>query len=253
MNEQIINNLALGKLDLALEEAKSNGYHDLAQKIDASLLKTKESHLNHYEKPNGRIAGAQLANGWGLDGRQICALEHVKALNADNLLDIGCADGSFIFNCLHNGAIQTSVGVDAWKEGIDWATKFGNKTFPSRTLWFQGLFETCTEQLLTLNPFKAIHVGEVLEHVLNPVDILKAAKNLLASGGGIVVTVPIKRPPITTQEKEILTSGEVNEHIRYIDFIALQNYAKECNLRIVRVQQEGTSWVNLIATLQKID
>ena len=252
MDEKIINNLAIGKLELALEEAKTKGYYELAEKIEKSLLKDKDSYLDHYEKPNGRTAGAQLKNGWGLDKRQSGTLAHLQALKADNLLDIGCADGTFIFNCLHKGVIKTAVGIDAWKEGIEWAMQFGHKNFLGQTQWFQGLFEVYVDYLHnTLLPFKAIHMGEVLEHVLNPIEILKAAKKLLTNDGGIIVTVPIKRPPITVKEKEILISGKVNEHIRYIDSSILHEYAKECDLKIVKEQNEGTFWINLIATLQK--
>ena len=38
--------LALGKLDLALEEAKKNGFDELAKKIESSLLKDKNSECN---------------------------------------------------------------------------------------------------------------------------------------------------------------------------------------------------------------
>ena len=249
--ENIVNEyLALGKLDLALEEAKKNGFNELAKKIESSLLKDKNSYLKHYEQNNNRVPGAQVTAGWGLDGRQSCALSHIVELSADSLLDIGCADGSFIFNCLHKNVIKQGVGVDAWKEGIAWAKQFGTTNFSSRSLFFQGLFEEHSDYLLTsLFPFKAIHIGEVLEHVLDPINILAKAKTLLRSDGGIVVTVPVKRPPLTQHEKAILTSGDVNEHMRYIDLDTLEKYADTCGLKIIKKQYDGNHWVNLIATL----
>lgn len=271
MNEEKIVNeyLALGKLDLALEEAKKSGLEELSNKIEASLLKNRDDYFNHYAKANNRIPGAQIKAGWGLDSRQSCAFEHVKELSSDNLLDIGCADGSFIFNCLYKNIIKMGVGVDVWKEGILWAKNFGDTSFPSQTLFFQGLFEEYSDYSRTdigylkdfttkkevtlysaLPPFTAIHIGEVLEHVLDPIAILKKAKTLLHPTGGIVITVPVKRPPLTQQEKNILISGDVNEHIRYIDISALKVYASECGLKIAKEQYEGSHWVNLIVTLK---
>jgi 2-polyprenyl-3-methyl-5-hydroxy-6-metoxy-1,4-benzoquinol methylase len=245
--------LADGDVKQAIEAAKAIGRDDIADKIRQSIqfIESPDAYREYYKQDwegiEHRIPGGQIIQGWGLDERQSEAKEQVAALGK-TLLDIGCADGTFIFNLLHDNTIWYAEGIDPWLSGIRWAQDFAVKNFYGKTVWHQGVFE----DLWPYESFDAVHLGEILEHVPDPIHILDRAVRCLANKkSGIVVTVPVKRPPLSPEEFQLLLSGGVNQHVRYVDEAALAKFADQCGLEITHKKQVGNVWINLVATLQK--
>lgn len=256
-NEIINDYLALGKIQEAIMLANANGYAALAQHISnsVSFLNNKKEYAEYYSSSwssdahDYRIAGAQISsNGLNLDGRQTLALKMIKNCNPTTLLDLGCADGTFIFNCLHRDVCVRAVGVDPWIEGINWARDYAHKNFPNKTQWACGLFEDYSSPE---EKYDCVHAGEVLEHVIDPVAIIQHAVSLMKPNGSLVVTVPTHRPPINEHERKILTTASVNQHVRHINLDVLNAYAESAGLEIVEHQTDGFGWVNLVARLSK--
>ncbi len=244
--DQIISLFGNGQVKDAIMPAKSNGFKDLAEKFEKAIshINDQRAYLDHYTKNNGRIAGAQIQNNGGPDFRQITAMNHLKALNAETLLDIGCADGSFCIFCLKNDIVKSVVGIDPWLEGISWAAEYFTKNSLSGN-FIHAIFEDVN---LGKYSFDAVHLGEILEHVINPVEILLRLRRYPLKG--IVVTVPTERPPITPEEKVVLSDGRVAEHVRLISIQHLEGYCEKAGFEIVRSETIGFGWVNLIATLK---
>jgi hypothetical protein len=243
--EQVINIFGSGDVPCALKLAEFYGYADLYENFKKAVEHVSDLILyhDHYRQNNGRIPGAQIEGNGGPDSRQRVALNHLKDLGAFNLLDIGCADGSFCFFSLKEHIVNSAIGIDPWEEGIAWAKRYALSTQVDAQ-FIRGLFEDIP--LDDLN-FDAIHLGEILEHVIDPVAILRSLRKFHPKG--IVITVPIERPPVTQDEKALLTNGQVAEHVRLFTPELLLDCCKKSGFELYKSDILGSGWVNLIATI----
>ncbi|KKU08919.1 MAG: hypothetical protein UX13_C0054G0001, partial [Candidatus Woesebacteria bacterium GW2011_GWB1_45_5] len=108
-------------------------------------------------------------------------LEPVKG----KILDIGCADGMFSKVIFDKTKAKELIGMDVLASSINWAEKHWAKSKGMK--FFVGdahnlKFESGT--------FDAVVALEVLEHVENPVEVLKEIKRTLKKGGYGVFLVP---------------------------------------------------------------
>lgn len=104
------------------------------------------------------------------------------------ILDFGCAHGSYAVN-MANQTGRQFVGVDIDKHSIAWCEK--NKATRATTpelLTFRLGDETV--DLSDLEPFDLLWMGEVLEHVINPHEVLDALERWVKPGGIVLMTVP---------------------------------------------------------------
>jgi len=237
---------AEGHIWTALEICRNNNFDDLLTNFNSSvqLLYDIEAYKTHYQKDNERIPGAQQFP----DSRQLLAMSKVAKLSPKCMLDIGCADGSFAFFCLQDKAVPKVIGIDPWVEGINYAN---NKSFESDydTIFIQGVVEDINVQ--TLN-YDVVHLGEVLEHVINPSAILKS---IYRENVRIVTTVPISRPQLSQKEIEITISGDPAEHVRVYTEESLDELFSEVNMKPLSHDITGSSsfngkpvgWVNLVS------
>ena len=106
----------------------------------------------------------------------VSCLEHARGTS---LLDMPCGDGSL------TAALATRfnrvVGVDASSEHL----KLAQKNLPTASL-----HEALIEDFETDERFDTITMLNILEHVVDPVGVLKKAASLLADGGIMLVHVP---------------------------------------------------------------
>ena len=250
-NQIVTQFLALGHIDQAIQEAKHSGLNTLASNIEKSVSGLKDPgdyyqfYKQDWEGVEKRIPGMQVIEGWGLDERQRGAAQMIQELNARSILDVGCSDGSFIFGLLNEKIVDRGHGVDPWINGIKWAMNHSAARHQGRATFTQGVFEDA----IVPGTFDVAHFGEILEHVIDPVPLLKKAKEHLNPNGGIVITVPVERPPLSDEEYQKLTSGELNQHVRYVNEQALEGFASRAGLSLKKSVRLGTSWVNLIALL----
>lgn len=107
------------------------------------------------------------------------AIEHLPG-DTRTLLDIGCADGRFVH-------AVARLGVDAM--GIDHSERLvreGNARYGG-----SRLHRTSIEQLMSLGrTFDVVTMFEVIEHVVDPLALLKIARPLVRPGGAIIVSTP---------------------------------------------------------------
>lgn len=244
--DQIINIFGNGQVYDAIFLAKSNGFLTLAANFEKAIkhIEDTKEYSKHYMKNNGRVAGAQVMGVGGPDFRQMKAMSHIQELGAKTLLDIGCADGSFCIFCLKNKLVENVIGIDPWIEGILWADEY----FKKQNL--NGTFINAVLEDVNLDDyqFDVVHLGEILEHVIDPVEVLKKPRKYDLKG--IVITVPTERPPVTVDEKILLTDGRVAEHVRLISIEHLQDYCERSGFYISKSDTQGFGWVNLIATIK---
>ena len=101
-----------------------------------------------------------------------------------NILDIGCADGTFTNVILEKSKADKIVGIDVLKESVNWA----NKHWKSKRLIFK--VGDAHKLKFKESTFDAAFALEVLEHVFEPIRVLREVKRVLKKGGYAVFLVP---------------------------------------------------------------
>lgn len=117
------------------------------------------------------------------------------------LLDVGCGEG-FALAAFHEegwsvaGIDHSRAGVEAMNPQIAAHVEQGN------------LFELLDRRIAADERFDLLWLGNVLEHVLDPVALLNALRRVLAPGGLLVVVVPNDG---SDYHEELFAEGHVNE------------------------------------------
>ncbi len=106
----------------------------------------------------------------------VSCLEHAQG---NSLLDLACGDG--LMTSMLAEHFETVVGVDASGPHIVEA---------KRRLPRARFFECLIEDFETDEKFDAVLLLDILEHVIDPVAVLRKAANFLNQGGTLIVHVP---------------------------------------------------------------
>ena len=209
-------------------------------------LTNVEANRSHYSAGNGRVPGWQITVAKGvLDARQCAILREIPT--GSTVLDLGCADGSFLILARAAGTIGCGHGVDLWAEGIAWGNHY------CATIGYDVRLICMDIAGYLWAPVDVVVLGEVLEHAPSPVVLLNTAANHLLPGGRCIITVPVSRPPYTPDEL-LRLQHEPDEHIHQYgaDGHQLRKQCLEAGLRVTKAFLLGQGWVNLIAVAEPI-
>lgn len=101
------------------------------------------------------------------------------------VLDIGCADGMFTKVVLEKTRAKKITGIDVVRTSVNWAKKHWKK---NRRMSFRvGDAETLD---FPKEKFDAVYSLEMLEHVHDPLTVLKEIRRVMKKGGYGVFLVP---------------------------------------------------------------
>ena len=192
------------------------------------ILNNQQDNWDHYKQNNNRVPGEQITKNWGIDQRQKAIMMMIPTNGT--ILDLGTADGSLLILLYKQGYVINGIGIDLWEDGIKWGQQYC-KNLPI-TLSVGAVEHYKGEQA------DYVILGEVLEHVIDPVEVLKVAR---ANGKSVIITVPIARPPITEKEKETL-----DEHVRQYTLETLTTDCEAVGLKVQEAVQVGQGWVSLV-------
>lgn len=101
------------------------------------------------------------------------------------ILDIGCNDGTFSSVILNKSGAKKLIGIDVIKKTVDWANKHWKK---NKKMQFR--VADAHKLPFKADTFDAVFALEVLEHVFNPVKVLKDVKRVMKKGAYAVFLVP---------------------------------------------------------------
>ena len=106
-----------------------------------------------------------------------------KYVNGGNFLEIGCATGAMLYQLQQNGFNVTGVEIS------EFAAKTGKEKYGINIINSSFSSELIKNELTT-NYFDVIYMGDVLEHIANPLEALQNMNLLLKKGGYLFVDVP---------------------------------------------------------------
>jgi ubiquinone/menaquinone biosynthesis C-methylase UbiE len=104
---------------------------------------------------------------------------------AEKVLDVGCADGMFSKVIFDGTKAEKFIGIDVIKTSVDWAKKHWKKN--NKMKFAVG---DAHELKYKRDYFDAVFIMEVLEHVEDPVKVLREVKRILKKGGYGIFLVP---------------------------------------------------------------
>lgn len=143
----------------------------------------------------GNIYGGKYYNAWGVqhDAERVLALKKatfrqhvfsaVKLRPGARVLDCGAAFGTLMTAAQEMG--WEPYGIELAAEA---AAKIAERFGPERV--FSGPFEQAAFPQLGAAAFDAVFMCDFIEHVRDPVAVLKKAASLLRPGGSLVLTTP---------------------------------------------------------------
>lgn len=147
------------------------------------------------------------------------------------ILDVGSGPGFFLLHGKNRG--WATKGIEPSKKAAVYSRKLGLDII-------NDFFSEDTAKML--GRFDAVNMSEVLEHIPNPVSLLKLVHGLLNDGGLLSITVPNDFNPfqLILRDHQGYKPWWVAppHHINYFDFISLRKLLEHCGFETVH--QEST-------------
>jgi len=146
-------------------------------------------------------------------------------------LDVGCGEG-FVLKFFKDHSWDV-VGVDFSTHGV-------RTQNPEIEPYIQqgDIFELLRSMEKVDNKFEVIFLGNVLEHVLDPISLINQLKNLLRKGGLLVITVP---NDFSDLQKFLLNNNKIEkeywitypDHLNYFNLDNLSKLLSDRNLPVI--------------------
>lgn len=146
------------------------------------------------------------------------------------ILDVGCSSGRLgaALKTVKNGYV---VGIDINQEDIELAKQNLDKAF---------VVDLEKDSLTKLGKFDVIIMADVIEHLVNPVKVLKKLKVLLVPNGRLVFSIP-NMANVTTRIELLKGRFEYKDfglldrtHLRFYDKFEVNRVFAEAGLEVVK-------------------
>ena len=202
-----------------LQQYYANKYYQEA-KGSYELEYTKDELLYFRAKLEQRLAVIQL---------------HLSSIGGrvKRLLDVGCGEGyAMAFFRAQGWSVK---GIDFSSAGV--ASKNPN----CMDVLVKGdVFTLLETEIATGKTYDVVWLQNVLEHVLDPLDLLKSLRMLVSPGGLAVVTVP---NDCSITQRGAMEHGHIEssfwvvppDHLTYFDYVSLTNAANESGWQCVEM------------------
>lgn len=222
-----------------------------------SHLQSEEAYAEFYAKSEG----ATISNEADLDrpeqlGR-ICwlAASIEKWRPEANVLEVGPFDGVTAIPLLKSCHSIKYTGVETYKVAADLLRERIERMvpLPERARVIDGILDS--DGVLMSPEGKAIHFSErfdaivfyeVIEHVADPVKVIRGLLGLLSPGGRLFISTPhgaFDRGYIRPQFKNTMREpGKPMGHVRAITPLALTWYAEEAGGRVITLKTGAQHW-----------
>lgn len=162
-----------------------------------------------------------------LEQRYAVLQRHISFLNGNKgrFLDVGCGEGyALAFFRAQGWAVK---GIDFSSAGVE-----SKNPDCADALTTGDVFSLLKAEIAAGNTYEVVWLQNVLEHVLDPLDLMRSIRQLVARGGLAVVTVPndcsvTQRGALDNEHIEDAFWVAPPDHLTYFDHISLENAATE--------------------------
>lgn len=162
-----------------------------------------------------------------------------------SILDIGCSSGNFGAALIEFRECQVD-GVEIAKDDIAEATtKLGH---------VYALDVEREELDLITKSYDVIYFGDVIEHLINPVKVLKKVSKLLKPGGKVIFSIPnmahiAVRLDLLQGRFEYTKTGLLdNTHLHYYDRVEVERVFKEAGYDVTELDYVAKDYPRQIIT-----
>jgi 2-polyprenyl-3-methyl-5-hydroxy-6-metoxy-1,4-benzoquinol methylase len=193
----------------------------------AAFLKSNYLALRYgYAPPHSRVGTF-----WGLavflfptfKGRLDLRVMGLRAQPDRRLLDIGCGNGQYL-------ELMRSLG---WRvEGVELDPAAVRQARAMELEVHQGCLE---DQDYPANSFDAISLRHVIEHVHDPLDLLKECRRILKPGGRLVIITPNFESYGRQKFHSCWMALDPPRHLMLFGFQSLQNLAQKTGLQEIKL------------------
>lgn len=146
-----------------------------------------------------------------------------KYAKKGRLLDVGCATGFFLNSARENGWSVEGVEVS------DFAADFARKRFDLQV--YKGDISTIN---LPKNRYDVITLWDVIEHVTDPINVLKHLRMNLTDNGILVITTPDADSIPARLAKHMWMGYKLSdEHLMYLSKKTIENLLERAGLAMI--------------------
>ena len=196
------------------------------------------------EKPTFLAHAAEDAEWSSLSYRdRLESFEKLLPPERRKLLDIGCGPGFFLNTAKEWG--WTVQGVEPSRQAAAHARSLG---FDIVEEFFNG--RTASQ----LRRYDVVHLNNVLEHVPNPLEIVRLARERVTKGGVLCLNVPNDFSPFQAGARAALSLPEwwvaPPHHLNYFDFDSLASLVSRAGFRVA---ERSTSFPMELFLLMGLD
>ncbi len=187
------------------------------------------------EKSNYRVSYPVAELDWmriKLSQKQ-AAVTSLIGKKSGSMMDVGCGEGFAMAYFRNEG--WTVSGMDYSDEGL---MRMNPELMPF--LQTGDVFQLLDESIISGKTYDLVWLGNVLEHVTDPIGLLTSLKKLVSEDGILVVTVPNDG---TRLHEFLYESARIPErfwiaipdHISYFDAVSLRQTAELCGWSCERI------------------
>ena len=221
------------------------GFHHVVPLPDPSELERayREAYYTE-EKPTFLARAAEDAEWASLSYRdRLESFEELLPAQRRRLLDIGCGPGYFLQTAKERG--WTVQGVEPSRQAAAHA----------RGLGFEIVEEFFNRRTASqLRRYDVVHLNNVLEHVPNPLEVVRLARERLTSDGVLCLNVPNDFSPFQTGARIALSLPEwwvaPPHHLNYFNFESLARLVTRAGFKVA---ERSTSFPMELFLLMGLD
>lgn len=208
---EALNNISTNRIDIVATSREIRELYAFANSPEAYKAHYAKHQSAYYNEFEDRVIGEDVTHSNRFRGvRGYLGSEIQRQGRALRVLDYGCAHGHYLVPLAKEFKNCSFVGVDVSERAIGAAAKWIQKEKISAELIvgtesiFDDLNRLCPlvrEESNELGDyatperklFDVIFAGEVIEHVIDPIELLESFRKALRPGGLIIVTTPTGR------------------------------------------------------------
>ncbi|KPA13157.1 type 12 methyltransferase [Candidatus Magnetomorum sp. HK-1] len=218
----------------------SANYYNMSLSDPSSLLFKNERLLdiiaNHFNYPFPSKRSKIITNLLNKYYKNKILMNHIPPfVKHGKLLDIGCSWGAYLYKMQDLG--WDVYGIETNEKAVDFAKK---------KLGLKNIFcGSIHEVELKKDYFNVIRMGMVLEHMHNPVEIIKTLSLLIKPNGLLVLNVP----NVSGLEMKIFGRNayflHVPQHLYHFTPISIKNILKKGNFKTTTIihHQKNNDWI----------